>query len=206
MSTTTTPTDTDLPEIVTSWLPRFIGLHGYAGVGKDTIAEILKEYGYERVAFADKLREALYVLNPVILFDETVHEEDGDFVRVQHIVDALGWDQAKRQYKEIRRMLQVLGTEVGREMIGQDVWVDATFKGLDKDKRYVFTDVRFENEHQAIDSQIGLLIKVERPGVGPANDHKSEKPLPDKWFDAHINNNGTIEDLHTKVREILARA
>jgi dephospho-CoA kinase len=202
VTTATTPNDTNLPEIITAWLPRYVGLHGFAGVGKDTIAAILtEEYGYERIAFADKLREALYVLNPVILTDR-----GGEYVRVQELVDSLGWDKAKRSFEEIRRMLQVLGTEIGREMISQNVWVDATFKGLDKNKRYVFTDVRFENEHHAIDQHLGLLIKVERPGVGPANDHKSEKPLPDKWFDAYIDNNGTVNDLHTKVREVLARA
>lgn len=200
MSTATTST-TDGHDIVESWLPQFIGLHGFAGVGKDAVAEILSDYGYTRVAFADKLREALYVLNPVIVFDEYGYE-----LRVQDLVDNLGWDDAKRQYEEIRRMLQVIGTEVGREMIDQNVWVDAAFKGLDKDKKYVFTDLRFENEHHAIDSRLGMLVKIERPGVGAVNDHKSEKPLPDKWFDVRLVNDGTLEDLHTKVRDILAFA
>jgi hypothetical protein len=201
--TTATPnSDLPLDDIVTAWLPRYIGLHGYAGVGKDTIAKILTEqYGYERVAFADKVREALYVLNPVIELGY-----DGQETRVSDLVDEIGWDEAKRRYHEIRRMMQVLATEVGREMISQNVWVDAAFKGLSKDKRYVFTDVRFENEHHAIDSSLGHLIKVTRPGVGPVNDHKSEKELPDLWFDAAIVNDGTVEDLHTKVREVLARA
>jgi hypothetical protein len=198
---TETINDTTTPEIITAWLPQFVGLHGYAGVGKDTVAEILAEYGYNRVAFADILREALYVLNPVILFHPY-----GEDQRVQDLVDRHGWDKAKRDYEEIRRMLQVLGTEVGREMISQDVWVNAAFKKLDADKKYVFTDVRFENEHHAIDSRLGLLIKVSRPGVGPVNDHKSDKGLPDQWFDAQIVNDGTVKDLHTKVVRILALA
>jgi hypothetical protein len=200
VSTATTNT-TDGHDIVESWLPQFIGLHGFPGTGKDAVAKILADYGYTRVAFADKLREALYVLNPVIVFDEYGYE-----LRVQDLVDNLGWDDAKRQYEEIRRMLQVIGTEVGREMIDQNVWVDAAFKGLDKDKKYVFTDLRFENEHHAIDSRLGMLVKIERPGVGAVNDHKSEKPLPDKWFDVRLVNDGTLEDLHTKVRDILAFA
>jgi hypothetical protein len=199
--TTTTDLTIDGHDIIESWLPQFVGLHGYAGAGKDSVAKILGDYGYTRVAFADKLREALYVLNPVVLTDA-----DGDYIRIQDIVDDIGWEEAKRKYPEIRRMLQVIGTEVGREMIDQNVWVDAAFKGLDKDKKYVFTDLRFENEHQAIDSRLGLLIKIERPGIGAVNGHKSEKPLPDKWFDARLVNDGTLEDLHTKVREILAFA
>lgn len=200
MSTATTNT-TDGHDIVESWLPQFIGLHGFPGAGKDAVAKILADYGYTRVAFADKLREALYVLNPVVLFGT-----DGQDIRVKDIVDTIGWDEAKRAYPEIRRMLQVIGTEVGREMIDQNVWVDAAFKGLDKDKKYVFTDLRFENEHHAIDSRLGMLVKIERPGVGAVNDHKSEKPLPDKWFDVRLINDGTLEDLHTKVRDILAFA
>ncbi|MGW0626192.1 deoxynucleotide monophosphate kinase family protein [Streptomyces sp. NPDC002758] len=200
MNTTTAPVDDDT-EIVESWLPQYIGLHGFAGAGKDTVAEILGQYGYTRVAFADVLREALYVLNPIIIFDEYGYE-----LRVKDLVDTLGWDEAKRQYEEIRRMLQVLGTEVGREMIDQNVWVDSVFKKLEEDKKYVFTDVRFTNEHHAIDSRLGTLIRIARPGVGPINDHKSDKGLPPEWFDATIVNDGTVEDLNTKVREILRLA
>jgi hypothetical protein len=193
---TATNTTTDGHEIIEAWLPQFVGLHGYPSAGKDTVAKILTDYGYTPIAFADKLREALYVLNPYILTD----------LRLQEIVDDIGWDQAKRKYEEVRRMLQVLGTEVGREMIGQDVWVKAAFKDLDDDKKYVFTDLRFENEHHAIDSRLGLLIKIDRPGIGAVNDHKSEKPLPDKWFDVRLINDGNLNDLHTKVREVLAFA
>lgn len=200
MNTTTAPVDDDT-EIVESWLPQYIGLHGFAGAGKDTVAKILEKYGYTRVAFGDKLREALYVLNPLV-------EEGygGVEYRVQYLVDKYGWDSVKRNSPEVRRLLQVLGTEVGREMIDQNVWVNSVFKALEEDKKYVFTDVRFVNEHQAIDSRLGLLVKIDRPGVGPVNDHKSDKGLPDQWFDASIVNDGTIEDLNTKVREILRLA
>ncbi|MFE2102926.1 hypothetical protein ACFW9W_39100, partial [Streptomyces sp. NPDC059468] len=69
MNATTAPVDHDT-EIVESWLPQYIGLHGFAGSGKDAVAKILADYGYERVAFGDKVREALYVLNPVIIHDD----------------------------------------------------------------------------------------------------------------------------------------
>jgi dephospho-CoA kinase len=196
----TAPVDHDT-EIIESWLPQYIGLHGFAGAGKDTVAEILSQYGYTRVAFADVLREALYVLNPII-----IDPPDAPELRVQDLVDRHGWDEAKRKYEEIRRMLQVLGTEVGREMIDQNVWVDSVFKKLEEGKKYVFADVRFVNEHHAIDSRLGTLIRIDRPGYGPVNDHKSDKGLPPEWFDAAIVNDGTIEDLNTKVREILRLA
>uniref|UniRef100_A0AAU3I6W1 Dephospho-CoA kinase n=1 Tax=Streptomyces sp. NBC_01393 TaxID=2903851 RepID=A0AAU3I6W1_9ACTN len=201
MNTATAPVDDDT-EIILSWLPQYIGLHGHAGVGKDSVAKILETYGYTPVAFADRLREALYILNPLI-------EEGygGVEYRIQDLVDNFGgWDSVKRKYPEVRRLLQVLGTEVGREMISQNVWVDSVFKTLEEDKKYVFTDVRFVNEHQAVDSRLGLLIKINRPGTEPANDHTSEQDLPNQWFDATIVNDGTLEDLNTKVRDILRLA
>lgn len=188
-------------DIVLDRLPQYIGLHGFAGAGKDEVAKILAEYGYERKAFADVLREALYVLNPIVTWDSYSRA-----FRVQDIVDEVGWEDAKRNFDEIRRMLQVLGTEVGRQMIDQNVWVDSVFKTLDPDKKYVFTDVRFKNEHQAIDSRLGTLIKIDRPGVGPVNNHPSDQGLPDQWFDVIINNDGSLKDLHTKVRDVLAHA
>ncbi|RZU35977.1 dephospho-CoA kinase [Streptomyces sp. BK022] len=199
MNATTAPVDPDT-EIVESWLPRYIGLHGFAGTGKDAVAKILANYGYERVAFADVLREALYVLNPIVSYGYTGQQW------LSEVVDHLGWDLAKREYPEIRRMLQVLGTEVGREMIDQNVWVNSVFKKLEEGKKYVFTDVRFVNEHQAIDSRLGLLVKIDRPGYGPVNAHKSDKGLPDEWFDVRIVNDGSLEDLNTKVREMLRLA
>jgi hypothetical protein len=201
VSTATDTPATERAEVIEAFLPRFVGLHGFEGAGKDTVGKILTEYGYNRVAFADVLRKALYILNPLILSDS--HGRD---FRLKEIVDEIGWDEAKRSYPEIRRMLQVLATEVGRELISKNVWVDAAFKDLDPEKKYVFTDVRFENEHQAVDKNLGLLIKITRPGYGPVNDHKSTKELPDLWFDAHVKNDGTIGELHTKVHNILAQA
>ena len=50
-------------------IPNVIGLTGYAGSGKDTLANILvEEYGFTRIAFADKTKEFLYDLNPGIGF------------------------------------------------------------------------------------------------------------------------------------------
>ena len=44
-----------------------IGLTGYARSGKDTVAKILVDnYGYKRIAFADKIRELLVEINPIL--------------------------------------------------------------------------------------------------------------------------------------------
>ena len=91
-----------------------IGLSGYAQSGKDTVAELLcLNYGYQRMAFADPMREALYRLNPSIVLNDTDYYDKP----LQTLVDEQGWDAVK-QNPDVRALLQRMGTEVGRQMFG----------------------------------------------------------------------------------------
>lgn len=177
---------------------KIIGLSGYARSGKDTVADILvKDHGFTRVSFAEPMRDALYALNPVVSIDNAEHR-----IRVQDVIDEYGWDGYKESLdgKEIRELMQRLGTEVGREMFGESFWVMAAegimLNLLNEGKKVVFTDVRFLNEsgmiHEYTDGQVW---RVRRPGVFPANSHASEIALDDYEFDAYIDNNGTIDEL-----------
>ena len=172
-----------------------IGLSGYGGAGKDTVAKYLVEnYGYERRAFADPIKDALVKLNPYITPN----------VRVSDIVEAYGWDVAKKGYPEARRLLQVLGTEVGREMFGEDFWVILSMTDILPEDKIVFSDVRFESEAREILKLGGILVRVDRPTVGPVNSHESEVAL-DKWdFDWHLRNVDTKDTLHRMV-DLFAR-
>jgi hypothetical protein len=173
-------------------LPLAIGLTGFAQSGKDTTAQVLAEYGYKRASFADILREAVYRLNPWITIGP--NERWPKAFRLQEIVDEEGWDEAKKRHPEIRRLLQVMGTEVGRELIHANVWVDALLDSLEPGERYVFTDVRFPNEaigiHQYFDHDVEIW-RVVRPGVQAVNDHSSEIPLDEKLIDYVLVNNGS---------------
>lgn len=183
---------------------KLIGVNGYARSGKDTIANILVEQcGFKRVAFADKLREAAYALNPTVSWDYKFGLAYGakSITTLQAVIDEFGWDGYKKTGwgKAIRELLQRLGTEVGREILGDTIWVDAVLRDLDDDGLYVFTDCRFENEAEAVTNLWGHVWRVDRPGVGPANDHISEIGLDDWNFDVRINNAGSIQDLADKV-------
>ena len=164
-----------------------IGLSGYAQSGKDTVAELLcLNYGYKRVSFADPMREALMRLNPVI-----------NSQPLACLVDDYGWDVAKSN-PEVRRLLQVFGTEVGREMFGENFWVDLAFKQAPQ-QRVVFTDVRFPNEAQAIIDKGGQVWRVQREGHKPVNLHTSETAMDNWRFDDLILNHGSIDDLADEV-------
>lgn len=176
---------------------KVIGVNGYARSGKDTIADILVEQcGFKRMAFADKLREAAYVLNPYVI-DATGYEH----APLAWVIDHHGWNGYKDSVwgEDVRGILQRLGTEVGRNILGQNIWVDAILNDLDDDGKYVFTDCRFANEAEAVTELWGHVWRVDRPGVGPANDHISEIGIDDWNFDVRINNAGSIQDLADKV-------
>lgn len=68
---------------------------------------------------------------------------------------------------------------------------------------WVITDVRFENEAKAIKNKKGIIIRIDRPGVIPVNDHASEIEL-DHWnFDYKIANTSDLSDLKENIEQIL---
>jgi len=172
--------------------PPIIGLAGYARSGKDTVAGLLGRAGYERRAFADPLREAALALDPLI---PTLSRPQ----RLSLIVARYGWEHAKTEFPEVRRTLQVLGTDVGRRIFGDNVWVALAFADLDETARVVFADVRFPNEARAIRARGGEVWRVERSGFGPINRHPSETALDDWRWDRVIRNDGTVDDLANAV-------
>lgn len=173
-------------------MPEIIGLCGYARSGKDEVAKVLKELGgYERISFADPIRSAIYTLNPMIT-------ENG--LRIQNLVDTLGWEHVKVQYTEIRRLLQIFGTEVAREQWSDSFWVDLAFSKMEDDGKYVITDVRFPNEAAAVAAHGGELWRISRPGVGPVNNHASDNFIEQIDVMVVIENDGTLEDLAADVR------
>ena len=169
-----------------------IGLSGYAQSGKDEIAKILvEEFDFERVAFADAIRDLLYAANPVI------NELASD---IQHAVDQRGWDEIK-QVSSVRKLLQNMGVGA-RNVLDESVWIVAVLRKIeDADKNYVITDVRFENEASMIKHLDGVLWRISRNGVAPVNSHISESELDGYKFDQILKNEGYLDDLRELVRK-----
>lgn len=187
-----------------------IGLSGYARSGKDEAAKVLvEEYGFVRVAFADKLREVLYELNPIVDVEYYVHDER--FLKrgtqriryVREVIDNFGWNGYKETIygPEIRRLLQRLGTEAGRQTLWDSIWIDAALTGLPEDAKVVVTDCRFPNEAEAIVERGGKMWRVVRDGVSAVNNHPSETSLDDWEFDNYLFNKGnSLEEYRSFVR------
>ena len=129
-----------------------------------------------------------------------------------------------------REFLQRLGTEAMRDGLHTNVWVNALFADykciggkmipVPKEDEYnpkyreypnwIITDMRFPNEMEAVVERKGITIRVHRDlhngnaHISPIP-HASETALDDSEFDYEIINDGTLEDLVEKVKEILIK-
>lgn len=179
---------------------QIIGLTGYATVGKDSVGAVLVARGWVRVSFADNVRALALAADPLILIGAPhLHTQ-----RLSTVVAAEGWDRAKAR-PEVRRFLQAIGSGV-RDVLGDQTWIDAALDQADGFwgvAGVVVTDVRHSNEAAAIRDRGGVIVRVVRPGVGPANGHVSEVGVDDIAPDYRIANDGGLGDLGQQVDTML---
>lgn len=171
---------------------------GAAGSGKDTAAHALDDY--TQVRFAEPVYAGLLAMDPLIDFCRV-----NGAIYLSDITKEEGWDRAK-EYTEVRRLLQKYGTEAGRDIHGQNCWVDICKKKihqlLSEGKRVKVTDCRFTNEAMMLRNRGAAVIRIAGPSrrEGVITSHSSEAGIPDEFVDYHIENNGTIEQLHKVVK------
>lgn len=176
-----------------------IGLNGEAGSGKDTCAAYLVEnYGFTRYAFADAVREVALAIDPLVPMYDGIQ-------RLSYVVNALGWDRAKREIPEVRRLLQVVGTNGGRMVLGENCWVDIIEARLQQElpARVILTDLRFGNEAEYVHRKSGHVVEIIRPGnpYAIAKNHASEQFTPDADYILH--NDDTLESLCTQIDKMM---
>ena len=169
-----------------------IGLCGAAGAGKNSVAELLTDSDgctFMQMAFADPLYQCVSTITglPVAKLKDRVVKEA--------VLPWLG--------KSPRQMLQSLGTEWGRGMVHDEIWIriamEQASQRLTVGRSVVITDVRFDNEAQAIIDAGGEVWKVTRPGwrclADEAAAHQSEAGVSDHLITRTIYNSGSLDDL-----------
>lgn len=204
-----------------------IALTGYAGTGKDTVADILATHcGFRKLAFADPLRGEVAAAFDVpldLLTNRDTKEQATPLLRMERAplefraVVAYETDAAKHADtsddwitapRTPRQILQWWGTEYRRAQ-DPDYWVKATRQRLvhyineQREQRFVITDCRFPNEAQAIQAMGGQLWQVTRVGISAATTtegaHSSATSGAELEPHAIIQNHGTIHQLREQV-------
>jgi hypothetical protein len=183
-------TKTKLPQ-------QIIGLYSsVAGSGKSTVARMLHSRGYERVSFADPLKNMAYSL--FVDLGMNTQEAFGAITENKgELIPRIGVTG--------RHVLRTLGTEWGRDCIHPELWLrcwETQIKGYPK---AVADDVRFPNEAKLIKSKGGQLWRIIRPGhTNDDGEHASEGGLDDWEFDQVIVNDSGLAELATTVFDAIS--
>lgn len=134
---------------------------------------------------------------------EKIFSTLGDFEKYKKENPNKDFEKIKIVETTVRLLLQLIGTECFRDIIHPNTWVNALFADYEEHSNWVISDMRFENEFEAVKEKGGLCITVKR-GEIPEQEHSSERALDgDRDWDYIIDNNGSLEELVDKIREIL---
>ena len=179
---------------------KLIGLTGAAGSGKSAAAVGLAEKrdDWTRCRLAGPLKDMLHAMG-------------------------LSWEELDGKLKETphhllcgqtpRFAMQTLGTEWGRDLIGQDLWLNVLKDRIKKNwaagLSVVVDDVRFPNEVAAIRALGGMVLGIERPDRDASHAqrdaHASEQSNASITVDHVIVNDGTILEMVEKIEAVLDR-
>ena len=169
-------------------MPNLIGIAGRKGSGKSTLAQWASEgYLHDVDSFAETIRMMLRSLG----------------VSEYHLTDQQGKEEVIPWLgKSGRELMLSLGTAWGRDMVMENIWVNALIR------RYtsralpatIVDDVRFANEAHALRSEGGIIVEISRPGFEPGDGssqegvHPSEWGIPPELVDVRINS-GDLPDM-----------
>ena len=203
-----------------------IGVCGFIGAGKDTVADYLTNFhGFRRESFANTLKDAV---SQVFGWDRIMLEGRTKQAREwREQVDPWWSERLNMPNLTPRWVLQYWGTEVCRKSFHDDIWIAALENKLrNSTDDIVISDCRFPNEISSIKSAGGVVVRVVR---GPEPEwyedainanrgengnyswatsrsrleklgiHASETAWVGTEFDAVLDNNSTIDDLYNQV-------
>lgn len=206
----------------------YMSLSGKKQVGKDSTADIvvrlLEEQGKKVhvTAFAHPLKRMC--IDILGLDEALVYGSNDDKDTPTHIVWDTMTEDIRLKYQEhkvlqptgakcwmgprsgpmtVREVLQVVGTDIFREMFWDNVWAEVPFrKDFGDVDVVILTDCRFPNEKDCTEDSGGVIIRLERL-TGFTDLHKSETALDGYKFKHFYENNGSLEELEIFVRKTL---
>ena len=202
-----------------------IGICGFIGSGKDTIADYLVNlHEFRRESFANSLKDAV---SQVFGWDRTMLEGRTKQSREWRDQRDEWWSERLGMDITPRWVLQYWGTDVLRKNFHDDIWIASLENKLRNSRDdIVISDCRFPNEIKSIKRAGGIVVRVVRGpepewyehavnfNAGPKRVgwsigketltrlgvHSSEYSWVGTKFDAVLDNNGTLDDLYYQVK------
>jgi hypothetical protein len=201
-----------------------IGICGFIGSGKDTVADFLVNFHeFRRESFASTLKDSVAA---VFGWDRTLLEgRTAEAREWREQVDPWWAERLNMPTLTPRWVLQYWGTEVCRRSFHDDIWIASLENKLRNSKdNIVISDCRFPNEIEAIKKANGIIVWVQRGALPEWYDdavsanqgnniginamklrkiHASEWAWLGSEFDHVIDNNGTIDDLFKQAQSLV---
>ena len=203
-----------------------IGICGFIGSGKDTVADYLVNFHeFRRESFASTLKDAV---SAVFGWDRTMLEGRTKEAREwREQIDPWWANRLDMPTLTPRWVPQYWGTEVCRKAFHDDIWIASLENKLRNSRdSVVISDCRFPNEISSIKNAGGSIVWVRRGELPDwyqyalaANQlgsnmalnelkmrkiHASETAWVGTEFDHEIDNNSTIDDLYQKIQSIIS--
>jgi len=189
-----------------------IGVVGLINSGKGTVSDrLVTKHNFIKDSFAKSLKDAVASM---FNWDRKMLEGDTKSSRDWREQPDKFWSEKFNKPVTPRWVLQYFGTEVMRGQMYDGIWVDSCM-GRYKGQKTVIADVRFPNEVRQIRAKGGYIIRVKRGqdpewfvnyiegNIEPQGIHCSEYAWANEEFDLTIENNGTKQELYTKVDELI---
>lgn len=186
-----------------------IGISGFIGSGKDTIASYLAtNHGYKQYSFASILKDAT---SAIFGWERDMIEGRTVLDRKERETNDSFWSNRLGKEWSPRIALQYIGTELFRDHLHQDIWIYALERKLIHETgNVVISDVRFPNEVAMIRRLGGEVWRVnKRPypewydqkKTSYPNVHYSEWALLETPHDFVIDNDSSLELLYRKIKQ-----
>lgn len=168
---------------------------GRSGSGKDAAAAFLvQRHGFRRIAVADHLKRVA-----ALAFSLTDEQLWGDG---RNVPDPT-WGRTPRElYQQLGDALRAIAPDALTRG-----WIAEIRAGLEAGARVVVPDLRMPDEHAAVRRLGGLVIRLLRADAqlrGDAAAHSTELASDAFDVDREIRNDGTLADLHARVRRAIA--
>jgi hypothetical protein len=199
-----------------------IGISGKMGSGKNEVADMISYIGFRNAEGTfNQFKEAQDIRN-TFLKNERWYDAERTLPNIHSFAENLkkclavctGIDFHALEDRNVksseipwlgisyRQLLQQFGEGI-RGTVDKNFWVNSLLSQYEKPNIWIISDVRHIEEADAILERDGILIRVNRDGLD-TDDHISETNLDDyQKFNYTIDNNGTLEDLFNKCKNLL---